>query len=145
MKPFEEKGEKRFDKGDYWWELRACDYYNEFEKNKISIPDIALRMQATYDDQKFYLVNTAYIIPLDDKYLLAILNSNLIQFLYSKISSSIRGGYFRFIRQYLEILPIKDDKTFREEIDHLVESMLQLHKEKQQTTLPDKLDQSIQE
>ncbi|MEP7232152.1 MAG: TaqI-like C-terminal specificity domain-containing protein [Ginsengibacter sp.] len=128
--------------GSYlWYEIQdAVDYYKEFEKAKISIPDIALRMQATYDNQKFYLVNTAYIIPFDDKYLLAILNSNLIQFLYSKISSSIRGGYFRFIRQYLEILPIKDDKNFRVELIHLAESILQLNKEKQQTTLPDKLD-----
>ncbi len=35
LKPFEEKGKNRFDKGEYWWELRACDYYDEFEKPKI--------------------------------------------------------------------------------------------------------------
>jgi hypothetical protein len=29
---FAGKAEKRYDKGDYWWELRACDYYDEFEK-----------------------------------------------------------------------------------------------------------------
>ena len=29
-----------------------------------------------------------------------------MQFIYTKISSSIRGGYLRFIRQHLEILPI---------------------------------------
>jgi len=141
LKPFEEKGKKRFDKGDYWWELRACDYYDEFENIKILVPDIALRMQATYDTQKFYLVNTAYIIPVDDKFLLAILNSNLIQFLYSKISSSIRGGYFRFIKQYLEILPIKYNERLKKEIVQLVETTLQLNKEKQQTTTPDKLEQ----
>jgi len=27
---FSEKAEKRYDKGEYWWELRACDYYDEF-------------------------------------------------------------------------------------------------------------------
>jgi len=26
---------KRDDQGDYWWELRHCDYYQEFEKEKI--------------------------------------------------------------------------------------------------------------
>jgi adenine-specific DNA-methyltransferase len=25
----------RDDQGDYWWELRPCDYYPEFEKEKI--------------------------------------------------------------------------------------------------------------
>jgi hypothetical protein len=129
--------------GSYLWhEIQdAVDYYKEFEKPKIILPDIALRMQATYDNQKFYLVNTAYIIPVDDKYLLAILNSSLIQFLYSKLSSSIRGGYFRFIRQYLEVLPIVIDERFENELVHLVEKILQLHKEKQQTNTPDKLSQ----
>jgi type I restriction-modification system DNA methylase subunit len=35
--PFSEAAEKRYDKGEHWWELRACDYYDEFEKPKIII------------------------------------------------------------------------------------------------------------
>ena len=35
LEPFKTKAEKRADKGEFWWELRACDYYEEFEKNKI--------------------------------------------------------------------------------------------------------------
>jgi len=27
--------QKRDDQGDYWWELRACAYYPEFEKEKV--------------------------------------------------------------------------------------------------------------
>jgi hypothetical protein len=148
LKPFEEKGKKRTDMGDYWWELRACDYYQQFEEPKLMIPDIALRMQATYDINKFYCVNTAYIIPKDDKYLLAILNSNLIQFLYLNISSAIRGGYLRFIRQYLEVLPIKkidfankSEKSLHDEIVLLVDTMLQLQQQKQSSTLPSQLQQ----
>jgi len=104
--PYFYAAQKRWDKGDYWWELRACDYYDEFEKPKIMLPDIALMMQATYDDKGFYCVNTAYIIPIDDKLILAILNSKVTHFYYSRITSSIRGGYMRFIRQYLETIPI---------------------------------------
>ena len=148
LKPFEEKGKARTDMGDYWWELRVCDYYQEFEKPKLMIPDIALRMQATYDTAKFNCVNTAYIIPKDDKYLLAILNSNLIQFLYLKISSAIRGGYLRFIRQYLEVLPIKtideqnkSEKALHDEIVKLVETMLQIQQQKQSSTLPEQVQQ----
>ncbi|HZH74335.1 MAG TPA: Eco57I restriction-modification methylase domain-containing protein, partial [Mariniphaga sp.] len=90
---FEEKAKKRYDKGQYWWELRACDYYDAFEKPKIMLPDISLRCQATFDcNENFYCVNTAYIIPglsLSD---LAILNSKLIHFFYSNLTPSIRGG-----------------------------------------------------
>jgi hypothetical protein len=41
LEPFEDKADKRCDKGDYWWELRACEYYDKFEKPKILYPDIA--------------------------------------------------------------------------------------------------------
>ena len=102
LEPFEAKAKKRFDKGEYWWELRACEYYDEFEKPKIMLPDIALKMQAQFDTKATYCVNTAYIIPVNDKYLLGLINSKITSYYYSKISTSIRGGYFRFIRQYLE-------------------------------------------
>ena len=140
LKQFEEKALKRFDKGDFWWELRACDYYNEFEKPKIMLPDIALNMQAAFDDTGFYCVNTAYIIPVNDKNLLGILNSKLVQYFYSSISNSIRGGYLRFIRQYLEQIPIPNNiqnKTLESQVDQLIK----LHEELKTTKLPDKIEQ----
>jgi type I restriction-modification system DNA methylase subunit len=141
LEPYKNKAEKRCDKGDYWWELRACDYYSEFDKPKIMLPDIALRMQATYDTDNFYCVNTAYIIPVDDKYLLALLNSNLINYFYSKVSSSIRGGYLRFIRQYLATIPITNNTEKRPELIKLVDSVLQLNKDLQEVNLSSIKDQ----
>jgi len=141
LEPFKEKGQKRYDKGEFWWELRACDYYAEFEKPKIMLPDISLRMQALYDDQNFFCVNTAYIIPVDDKFLLGLLNSEIVQFYYSKISSSIRGGYLRFIRQYLETIPIVNDASFKTEITDLVNKLINLHLEKSATKIPDRSSQ----
>ncbi|MGB9913392.1 MAG: hypothetical protein ACPLRO_08505, partial [Candidatus Kapaibacteriota bacterium] len=38
FKGYKGKGKGLFnrdDQGDYWWELRHCDYYPEFEKEKI--------------------------------------------------------------------------------------------------------------
>ena len=93
LEPFEPNAKKRYDKGEYWWELRSCDYYSEFEKPKILLPEIALKMQATFDENwGHYSGDTTYIIPVNDKYLLGIINSNLFHFCFSKISSSIRGG-----------------------------------------------------
>ncbi|MCX6252371.1 MAG: Eco57I restriction-modification methylase domain-containing protein [Bacteroidetes bacterium] len=145
---YETKAKKRFDQGDYWWELRTCDYYEEFEKPKILLPDIALKMEATYDKNRYFCVNTAYIIPVDDKYLLAVLNSKLVHLFYSKLSSSIRGGYLRFIRQYLEIIPIKQidqandsEKSIYNSIISNVDHILQLNKDLQSATLPDQKEQ----
>ena len=102
----EEKAKKRYDQGDYWWELRACDYYGKFDKVKIIFPDISLSMNAAISSNSEYGVNTLYIIPVSDIGLLGYLNSELLSFYYAGISASIRGGYFRFIRQYIETVPI---------------------------------------
>ncbi len=136
LEPYQAKAEKRWDKGDYWWELRPCAYYDEFEKRKIMLPDISSRGNFTYDANYAYCANTAYIIPVDDKYLLGILNSKLITFIYSSISSTYRGGYLRFIYQYLAQLPIRtidfdntDDVAMHDEMVKLVDEMLDLHRQ----------------
>lgn len=136
LNPFADAAQKRWDKGDYWWELRACDYYDQFEKPKIMLPDIALRMQALYDCEGYYCVNTAYIIPVDDKFLLAILNSNLIKFFYSKITSSIQGGYLRFIRQYLEKIPVPTTSELaKNQIIQIISNHINLNKQLHSATL----------
>jgi len=35
LKQYREQLERRWDKGEHWWELRHCDYYEDFEKPKI--------------------------------------------------------------------------------------------------------------
>jgi len=117
--------------GSYkWYEIQdSVDYFKEFDKPKILLPDIAARMQALWDDDGFYCVNTAYILPVNDLFLLGVLNSSLIHFLYTQISPSIRGGYYRFIRQYLEILPIVYDKKQSAAIAAQVQLLLDLHRE----------------
>jgi len=129
LTPHRVKAEQRTDKGDYWWELRACEYYDAFDEPKIMFPDIAPRMQAMWDHEAYYCVNTAYIIPVNDLFLMGVLNSRLMQFIYSKISPTIRGGYYRFIRQYLETLPILYHKKQSAAIAVEVKTLLAMHTE----------------
>ncbi|MBI3592931.1 MAG: Eco57I restriction-modification methylase domain-containing protein, partial [Nitrospirae bacterium] len=49
-----EKARKRYDKGEYWWELRTCDYYEEFEKPKIIVPAIVKSASYAFDREGFY-------------------------------------------------------------------------------------------
>ena len=136
LEPYRKAAEKRWDKGDYWWELRPCDYYDAFEKPKLVLPDISARGNFTLDREGGkYCLNTAYVIGSADKYLLGILNSKLVTFFYSNISSTYRGGYLRFIYQYLERIPIRAidfddpaDVAMHDEMVRLVERMLELHK-----------------
>jgi adenine-specific DNA-methyltransferase len=118
---FEKKAKARCDKGHYWWELRACDYYNEFEEEKIMLPDISLKCEALFDTYNgFYCVNTAYIIPTSNKSDLGILNCKLVMFFYSKLTQTIRGGYYRFIRQYLEQIPMIHSKEIESKVDQII-------------------------
>jgi TaqI-like C-terminal specificity domain/Eco57I restriction-modification methylase/N-6 DNA Methylase len=109
LQRYQEQLEKRWDKGNHWWELRSCDYYAEFEKPKIMFPDIAKRCQFAYETDGYFSVNTTYIMPIDadQKYLLPLLNSSLIEFFFQTISAQIRGGYLRFIYQYVTQIPIR--------------------------------------
>ena len=113
--------EIRQDQGDHWWELRSCAYYDSFLKPKIIYPDIALESRFSFDEENYYTNATAFIIPKNDKYLLALLNSSLIWFYLTKICPVIgdinKRGRLRLKTVYLNGLPIvnatpKDQKPF---------------------------------
>ena len=136
---------KRYDKGEYWWELRACAItILSLKKPKIILPDISLQGNFTIDfEGNKYCVNTSYIISSDDKYLLGILDSSLVNFFYRNISSTYRGGYLRFIYQYLIQIPVfKFDssndllKSKQDQMVSLVDQILDFHKQLAQTKLP---------
>jgi hypothetical protein len=103
--------QKRDDQGRFWWELRSCAYCEEFERPKIIYPDIAQGPKFSWDESRAFLGNTAYIIPTDEIWLVGLLNSSLIWWHYQNISSIIRGGFVRFIAQYMATIPIPDIVT----------------------------------
>jgi len=141
LEPYKEKAEKRCDKGEYWWELRACDYYDEIEKPKIIWPEIAKENRFSIDNGEYYLNKTCFFTPFNDKYLLGILNSKLIWYYLKKICSVLgdaeKGGRLLQQKIYLETLPIKDrsnmnlsQKKQAEKLINHVESQLALNLQK---------------
>jgi mevalonate kinase len=65
----------------------------------------------------------------DLRYLIALINSKLICWQFRSISTSVRGGYWRYTKQYVEKIPIypatpEEQQTFIEKTD----KMLQLNK-----------------
>ena len=136
LAPFEDKAIKRCDQGEYWWELRACDYYSEFEKPKIIYPDISLKPKFTLDESGVYPINTVYIIPNRDLYLLGILNSSAM-WTYLKYTCTVIGdpdkrGRLRLIYSSVKNMPIpKSDNPHYDHIASLVEQILDLNRQKQ--------------
>ncbi|HWB64457.1 MAG TPA: N-6 DNA methylase [Chitinophagales bacterium] len=148
LKPFEEAGKKRQDKGDYWWELRACDYYEEFEKPKIIIPTIVKDGSYTFDKDGFYSNDKTSIIPTKDFYLLGLLNSTVVDYFLKSIASTKQGGYFEYKPMYVSKLPIKKidfanegEKAKHDEIVSLVELLLKLNEELKEEKLQNNIEQ----
>jgi type I restriction-modification system DNA methylase subunit/REP element-mobilizing transposase RayT len=130
LKPFEMKAKKRTDQGDFWWELRACDYYDEFEKPKIMYQVFQVKPCFIYDTDGFYCNNSMWIIPTRKKSLLGILNSKMGWWLITKYCTQIRGGC-QLIWKYFGQIPIPE---LNGELDENVEKMMKLNNELQKIT-----------
>lgn len=132
LRPFQAKGEKRYDQGDYWWELRTCEYYDEFEKPKIVLPCIAKVASFTFDKGIYYSNDKTSIIPSSDLYLLGVLNSKACDFYLKSIASTKRGGYYEYKPMYVSQLPIPNpDEQSRDQITKLVDNLLKLNEQLQ--------------
>ena len=107
LSPFAESAEKRYDKGEFWWELRACDYYGEFEKPKIFWPEIAQSARFTLDSSNFYANNKTYIIPTEDFFLLGLLNSSSLRMFIHSVCTDLQGNSFNFSAVFVERTPIR--------------------------------------
>lgn len=136
--PFAAAAKKRQDQGEFWWELRPCDYYATLDQPKIIYPDIAKQPRFCLDTQGTYIRNTAYCLGTDNLYLLGLLNSRLAWFMISRISIPFgtRAGEsrYRLFTQYVKQIPIRDidpastaDKSRRDKIIRCVEQMIDIH------------------
>ncbi len=111
LQQFERRLARRQDQGEYWWELRSCTYYDEFETPKIVYPDLGMGCRFCFDESGLFSTNTTYFLPTSDLYLLALLNSRMT-FYYLKHICAVLGeadkrGRLRFFSQYMEELPIR--------------------------------------
>lgn len=99
-----------------------------------------------WDTQGMYINQTCYFIPNDNPYLLGILNSKLIFYYMQSLASSLGDGAFRWIKQYIEKLPIlkitESNQTLCDEIIALVDRILEV-KAKDSTTDTSELESKI--
>jgi hypothetical protein len=152
LRPFADRGRKRCDRGDFWWELRECAYYEEFEKPKILWPEIAGSARFAFDETGFYANNKAYLIPTGDLYLLGLLNSSLLRFFIHSVCTDLQGNSFNFSAVFLKRTPIRaidfavsEEKARHDRIVALVERMLRLHQEPPEPLPPEENENRLRE
>lgn len=120
----------RQDQGDHWTNLRNCAFIQEFEREKIIWIEISDRANYCLDTEGHYLTNSAYFITGKNlKYLLALLNSRLMDFYFFQKTAQIAGGRKRYTKQYVELLPIPqlDDEILIRKFEIIVEYLIFLN------------------
>ena len=146
LSDFRKRLEKRATKQE-WYELqqpqfRFADY---MDRPKIIFPDIGTTTRFALDTTGYYGTNTTYFLPITDKYLLGVLNSQLGQFYFEQVCAGLESTgdtYLRFFGQYLSGFPIRaidfdnpDDVQMHDELVELVDKMLELHRQLQGSVL----------
>ena len=129
LSQWQQELEKRWDKGKYWWELRACDYYDAFDRPKIVYPVIGKESRFTFDQRGNFTNDKAFIIPKDDLYLLGVLNSTFawqyLKSICSVLGDQEKGGRLELRAAHISRLPIPlAQQVDREIISVLVQKCL---------------------
>lgn len=136
-----EKGRFR---GEGWFQYGRQQNIDLTFLPKILVPDIADRASFALDEGGNYAFTSGYGITLrpgvqeSPKYVLGLLNSSLLDFYLKRISTTMRGGFFRYFTQFIEQLPIRTidfsnpaDKARHARMVKLVDTMLKLHENPQ--------------
>lgn len=119
----------RTDKGDKWYNLRACKYYGEFEKSEKIIWGLTADKWAyTLDTRQHYLPSNAYILTSETipiRFILGLLNSKLLRYYFGFIGVMTAGGAYTLKASTIEALPIAiGTKKQQKEIALKVENIL---------------------
>jgi len=109
------------------------------------MPDMAESGRFQLDENGMFLTNTAYFLPTDDKYLLALLNSKLLTFCLANTSSTFGGGYLRLFGQYVERLPIRvvTPQMSERKRKELIQNIVGLLEQKKNTSLKERILQLL--
>lgn len=116
--------ENRADKGDTPYNLRNCAYLDEFSKPKIVWAELSRTGNSfAYSDDGAMVLNTCYILSFNDNEfhekelntLLGFLNSKVALFYLDIISSKLDETGWRWLKQFVELIPIPVQLIFKED------------------------------
>jgi len=126
-----------------WYEIQdTVAYWAEFEKPKIIYPNILKRPEFTLDYDRWFTNQKCFIISIDDKFLLGLLNSSVTFFWFKQVLPKLRGDFFEPSYIYLKNFPIKtidfdnrSEKDKHDQIVNLVSNLLKLNEQLQTKNL----------
>jgi methylase of polypeptide subunit release factors len=117
-----------------WYELqqpqRSCEA--NYRAPKIVLPDIGKELRFSMDDGGHFIENTAFAIAAADYYLLGVLNARIVWDFLKEACAALgdrdEGGRLRFLRQYIEMLPVpRASAAERKAVGELARKVQELH------------------
>lgn len=136
-KAYLENRERGRMKGENWFAYVYPKNIEIMGQSKILVPDIAEKASFALDGGGSYAFTSGYGITLKSsvsesmEYFLGLLNSSVTDFFIKNVSTTIRGGYFRYFTQFIEQIPIPSidfsvaaDKNRHDKMVELVNQML---------------------
>jgi type I restriction-modification system DNA methylase subunit len=139
-----ESREKGKFKGVEWYKFGRNQNLGIQNKVEVCVPRLVDRLCAGFDSDGSHFLDNVDVggvtlkqpyLMYDLRFLLGLLNSNLLAWFFPSISAPFRGGWMSANRQFLSLLPIraidfssKADKALHDKIVLLVEQMLELNK-----------------
>ena len=114
--------------GSYqWYEIQDnIAYWQEFEQPKIAYPNICKRNEFSWDEDSYYINQKAFIIPRTSKYLLSVLNSSVVMFLFRMLLAKLQNDFYEPSSIFLKLFPIPiATPTDQAELETLVQRILE--------------------
>jgi hypothetical protein len=134
LSSFEKELRARQDQGRYWWELRSCAYWANFDRPKLMYPEITWRSQWCLDTAGTLCNNTAYFLGSDDLWLLAAANAPITWWFAWRRAVHGKDEALRFIKVFVQDLPIpRPTSEQRQAAEVAVRRLIELTSRQQQT------------
>lgn len=129
-------------RGDHpWWVISnnpSAEYIAEFNEDKIIWRELSQNPSFSIDRNNLFMVASMFFLTsrnreYDLNYILAILNSNLLFWMFKHISSSLGGKGLRYFKHFVEQLPVCPVEPEKQQpLINSANKMLQLNKKLQQ-------------
>ncbi|MDZ4819818.1 MAG: Eco57I restriction-modification methylase domain-containing protein [Planctomycetota bacterium] len=119
---------ERSDQGKYFWELRSCAYWKEFEQPKIIVPAITDTVNFAPDRLGYYSNNKSTIfVPDSVSFTCAVTNSQVSAWYARQSFATKQGGFYDFEPRYSSQLVIPQAKVHQQAtIEKIAEAVIHL-------------------
>ena len=142
-----EQLQRRDDKGKYFWELRSCAYWKDFDQPKILYQEINRTDCFAFDDSGYFANNKLFMLPDAPKFWLGIFNSQLGSWYLHSFTGVPLGGFLALQWPVMKTFPIPAVPPEKQKpVERLVERILlakQRDAEADVTALERELDELV--